>query len=412
MFIYTLIATDHAMNVPYTTLNLSWWKTLSGSTRRTRGVVVTAVILCQTAAGFSFASENITAKSPPSVGTAPWPGPIPWEETKPWLVPVPWPEPVPWWSPTPPTSYFDTIEETVDETHTMLERNILRQTIRFDNFFGTVKPENNHTTSYIIRWRNSLRIGHGGTFNLGSALQANFALTKISERLHLFITGENDPGLTTHSLPEDPGNPGFDRTTPTTHFANTELRYELIQKPSLNLFLGTGVRLALPFEVFARSRVQYRKKLGELALMRVGETFFVKNTDYFGETTEVSLERLLNEATLLNWAGAATASREINGLEWGSELSLTRQISSKAAATFKAGIYGNTTASSQIQNYLLLARYRRNFLKPWLYYEVEPQLSWPSDPVGIQHARFDVTFRLEIVFQGTTANKKRPRSIM
>ncbi|MDD2541743.1 MAG: hypothetical protein PHH28_11965 [Desulfuromonadaceae bacterium] len=399
------------MTVPYTTLNLSWWETLSGSTRRTSGVVVTAVILLHTAAGFSFACEKTTTKSPPSAEAAPWPGPIPWEETKPWLVPVPWSEPAPWWSPNPPTNYFDTIEKTVVETHSMLEQNILRQTIRFDNFFGTVKPENNRTTQYNIRWRNSLRIGHGGTFNLGSSLQANFALTKISERLHLFITGENDPGLTTRSLPEDPGNPGFDRTSPTAHFANTELRYELIQKPSLNLFVGTGVRLALPFEVFARSRVQYRKKLGELALMRVGETFFVKNTDYFGETTEVSLERLLNEGTLLHWAGVATASKEINGLEWGSELSLTRQLSSKAALTFKGGIYGNTTASSQIQNYLLLARYRRNFLKPWLYYELEPQLSWPSDPIGIQHTRFDVTFRLEIVFQGTTANEKRPRGI-
>lgn len=378
--------------------------------RRTRGVVVTAVILLHTAAGLSFACEKITAKAPPSVGTAPWPGPASREETKPWLVPLPWSEPVPWWSPTPSADYFKTFEKTMDETHTMLERNILSQTVRFDNFFGTDAYGNSHRTSYNLRWRNSVRVAHGGKYNLGTSLLASFALTKISERLHLFIAGENEPELTRHSLPEDPGNPGFDRTTPTAHFANTELRYELIQKPSLNLFVGTGVRLALPFEVFARSRVQYLKKLRDIALLRVGETFFVKNTDFFGETTEVSLEKLLKNSTLLLWAATATASREIDGLEWGSELSLTRQISSKAAITVKGGVFGNSTASSQIQNYLLLVNYRRNFLKPWLFYEVEPQLSWPSNPVGIQRARFDVTLRLEIVFQGATIGTKQTQN--
>lgn len=285
----------------------------------------------------------------------------------------------------------------------MLERSILKQTVRFDNFFGSVKPEHLRQTKYEIRLRNSIRVEHGKDLNSGTSFRGNFALSKVSERLHLFIAGEDEPGLTTQSIPQDPGNPGFDRTTPTTHFANTELRYELIRKPSLNLFLGAGVRLKLPFEAFARSRFEYTRNLGDISLMRVTETFFVKNTDYLGETTEFSLERLLGGTTLLRWANAGTASEEIRGLEWGSELSLFRQLSSKSAITLKGGVYGNTPSSGLVQNYQILALYRRNFLRSWLFYELEPQVTWPRNPEGSYPAILAFTFRIEVVFQGTTA---------
>jgi len=291
----------------------------------------------------------------------------------------------------------------MDKTHAMLEQNILKQTVRFDNFFGSVKPERLRQTKYELRWRNSIRAEHGKNLFLGTTLRANFALSKISNRLHLFIAGEDEPGQTTQSLPQDPGSPGFDRTTPTTHFASTELRYELVQKPFLNIFLGTGFRLKLPFEAFARSRLQYTRNLGDISLMRVAETFFVKNTDYLGETTEFSLERLFG-TTLLRWSNAGTASEEIRGLEWGSELSLFQQLSSKSAITLRGGVYGNTSLSGPVQNYLLSALYRRNFLRSWLFYELEPQVSWPRNPEGNHPGILACTFRIEVAFRGTTAH--------
>jgi hypothetical protein len=293
----------------------------------------------------------------------------------------------------------------MDVTHARIERGILKQTVRFDNFFGSVKPERLRQTRYDLRWRNSVRVEHGKNLNLGTTIRANFTLSKISERLRLFVAGEDEPGLTTQSLPQDPGNPGFDRTTPTTHFANTELRYELIRKPTLNIFLGAGFRLKLPFEAFARSRLQYTRNLGDISLMQIAETFFVRNTDVLGETTEFSLERLFGGTTLLRWASTGTASKEIEGLEWGSELSLSRQFSPKSAGTLTGGIYGNTTSSDVLGNYRILALYRRNFLRSWLFYELEPQVSWPRNPDGSHPATLALTFRVEIGFQGTTINK-------
>lgn len=375
-------------------------------------IVLAVIMSLQAGSGVSRAEEEEGTERETSGEARPWPGPVPWEPPLPWSGPAPWteyppwPGPVPWnessqWPGSGPlAAYFNAIEKRMDEAHALLERNILRQAVRVDNFFGSVKPEKQRQTSYNLRWRNSVKVEQGRRWSFGSSLYANFALPRISDRLQLYFSGEDEPGKTTQGLPEDPGNPGFDRTTPTTHFANTELRYELIRNQALNLFLGAGVRLVLPPEVFLRSRLQYIHNFDDILLMRVAETVFVKNSDFIGETTEFSLERLVGGNTLLRWASAGTASEEIEGLEWGSELSASRQLSPRDALTLKGGVFGNSSLTPHLQNYLLQVRYRRNFLRDWLFYELEPQITWPRTPEGGNPPVYALTFRIEVVFQG------------
>ena len=302
------------------------------------------------------------------------------------------------------------LEKTFDETHALIERNILDQVIRFDDFFGNIKTEDKRLTRYQLRWRNSVRIEQGGRLKFGTTLRTNIVLSKISERLRLVISGENEPDPFAPSLPEDPGNPGYDRTFRSTRLVNTEVRYGILQTPELDVFLGTGVRFVLPFEVFARSRFQYTHHFSDIILGRFGETLFVKNTSGLGETTEIDLERMLNRKTLLRWSSSGTVSQYIDGMEWGSELSLIRELSQKSAITLTGGVYGTTNTAAVVSNYRVLTRYRQNFLRSWLFYEVEPEISWPRDANGRYNANLALTFRLEVVFEGVAAKKGKPSS--
>jgi hypothetical protein len=292
------------------------------------------------------------------------------------------------------------ISKTVDETHDKFEQDILDQVIRFDNFFGNVKNESQQKAEYQLRWRNSLRVEQGGQIKPGTALWASFKLSRINERLHLVFFGENEPEPFSSSLPEDPGNPGFDRNSQSMHVVNTELRYSLVQTPTLDIFLGAGVRLIIPPEAFVRGRIQYLYKLSDVSLLRCTETLFVKNFNVFGETAEVDLERTLNPKTLLRWANIGTLSYEIKGMEWGSELSLIRELSPRSGITVTGGVYGNTSINDGVGNYRILARYRRNFLRSWLFYELEPEISWPWRSDGSFPTNLAFTFRLEVLFQG------------
>ncbi len=294
------------------------------------------------------------------------------------------------------------IGKTMDETHENLEFVILNQVIRLDKFFGNAKSEQQQKNEYDLRWSNSVRVEKGGHIRLGTNVRANIKLTRISERLRLSVSGGDEPEPLSPRLPEDPGNPGFDRTTLTnTRLVNTELRYGLFHTPSSDLFLGAGVRLVIPPEAFVRSRYQYTHHLSDLTLVRFGETLFVKNPVGPGETTEVDLEHSLNQKTFLRWSNSGTISYEISGMEWGTELSLIRELSSKSAITVTGGVYGNTSVNDWVTSYRVLTRYRRNFLRPWLYYEIEPEMSWPRVADGYFPTSFAMTFRIEIQFHDT-----------
>jgi hypothetical protein len=275
------------------------------------------------------------------------------------------------------------IVEFMERTHIRLEDSILDRVIRFDNFFGSAKTGEIRQPDYLLRWRNSLRWEEeGNRFKYRTSVRASFILPRISNRLRLVVLGENEAEPVFNRLPEEPGVPGFDRTLPNTRLVNTELRYGVIRKPFVDLFVGAGVRIKTPFETFVRSRFQYTLRFGDVFLIRFAETPFWKNTDGFGETTEVELARRLSPRTVLLWANAGTFTEESPGLEWGTDLSLLRELSPRSALTVSGGLFGHTRPSALVDTYRILARYRRNFLRPWLFYELEPEVRGRGTPLG------------------------------
>lgn len=289
---------------------------------------------------------------------------------------------------------------TFDVTHDKFEQDILERVIRIDNFFGNVNTGSEKKTGYLLRWRNSIRLDEGGKTSLGTSLWAHLRLSRVNERLRLVLSGEKDTDPLSSSLPQDPGTPGFDRNSPSMRVVNTELRYGLIDTQAMDLFLGAGVRLRIPMEAFLRARFQYTYKISDASQLRFAETLFIKNFDRPGETTEVYLERLMDKKTLVRWANSGTYSHEIKGMEWGSELSLIRELSPKSGITLTGGSYGNTSVYDGVGTYRTLARYRRNFLRPWLFYELEPEVAWQRRADGNFSSNAALTFRLEIMFQG------------
>jgi len=297
------------------------------------------------------------------------------------------------------------IGKSAEATHDRLERGILAQAIRLDSFFGTLNNPKEHNTSYQLRWRNELRLAQGGHFHFGSTLHAALSLSRVNERLRLYVSGENNPDPLSPSLPEDPGSPGFDRTFQNTRIVNTELRYQLFRSLVTDFFLGAGIDLTVPLDVFARARLQHVHRLSDTTQLAASETIFLKTPKSVGETTVVTMDHSLNPKTVLRLTTVGTVSQEIGALEWGSEVSLIRELSPRSAVTATGGVYGNTSLHNWIANYRVLALYRQKFLRDWLFYEVQPEFNWPRQTDGTFHSTFAVSVRLEVVFRGEEKKK-------
>lgn len=287
----------------------------------------------------------------------------------------------------------------MDATHASIEQSILDRVIWFDEFFGRVRAEETRPPEYLLRLTQAARFEEGGEVLSRTAIRANLRLPKIGRRLRLVVAGESDVDPAAR-LPEDPGTPAVDRTTPSTRLRNAEIQYWVLQRPSANLFLGAGFRLRIPPEAFVRTRLQYTHRLSAVSLVRFGETLFLRDPDGFGQTTEVDLERVFGPKTLLRWANAGTVSQKSEGLEWATELSLQRQLTPGSAVTLAGAANGDTRPSAQAEIYRIFTRYRRNVLRPWLFLEFEPEIFWRRNDGGGHPAALAFTFRVEVLFQG------------
>jgi hypothetical protein len=87
-------------------------------------------------------------------------------------------------------------------------------------------------------------------------------------------------------------------------------------------------------------------------------------------------------------------------MEWGTELSLLRELSSQRSITLVGGLYGATNVNDVVGTYRILARYRRNFWRPWLFYELEPELFWSRRDDRNYPTNYALTLRLEVILQG------------
>jgi hypothetical protein len=124
-----------------------------------------------------------------------------------------------------------------------------------------------------------------------------------------------------------------------------------------------------------------------------------------GESNQLDFERWLAPPTLLRWSNSFTIEEKNkdNGWAWGTDLSLLHAFSPKSAITLSGGASGSTRPAWIAQNYQVLARYRRNVWRKWLFLEGEPYINWPRKEDGGRESVWGAILRVEILFTGLGA---------
>ncbi len=294
----------------------------------------------------------------------------------------------------------------VDRYHGNLERELLATVTWFDHFFGDERREDVGRAESTVRWTNDFRWDRDRHFQYRTHARASIRLPHLARKWRLVISGESR-GDPTALTPRDPGNPGLDVTSRTRR-ASTELIYDLLRTEHTGVDFGGGFRIRIPPDAFVRLRLQHVRQLAFATLGRYTGTLFWDARERLGQSNEIDFERRLGPRTVLRWADSAIYTQSSNDWTWGTELSLLRMLSGKSAVTVGAGATGPTRPSMVVQNYRVFARYRRNFLRPWLYYEFEPDVSRPLQEDGSRETVWGATVRLELNFIGKDVARQIP----
>ena len=286
----------------------------------------------------------------------------------------------------------------LDRSHSWIEGGMFDVVVWFDRFFGDERMVVIERPEAYLRWKSELRWDEEEDYSFRSSVRASLRLPRMKKRWRLVFTSESqgDPNAV---IPEDPGNPGLNPASQ-VRTSSTELVYDIFRTTHSVLDAGVGVQVKIPPNAFVRTRFQHARALALKTLGRLTVTAYWDAQKGFGESNQVDLERWLTPPTLLRWSNSFTIEENGYGWAWGTDLSLLHKISPRSAITFSGGASGSTQPAWIAQNYRVLARYRRNVWRKWLFLEGEPEVHWPRMEDGSRKPLWSLTLRAEVLFTG------------
>ncbi len=289
-------------------------------------------------------------------------------------------------------SYSTESTSWLDRTHSRWSERVCNTAANFDHFFGDSRNDKEYTSSFVRLYNSFVITQENHTvFAFNPRLRARIVLPNLQKRLNVLITDDSED--------QDSLSPS-EEALPTTNQADTHynatLRWIADAKNNRQLNLDVGIRLNNGLDPFVKSQFRYYYAVNEKQRWTFGETFFWRAQEGFGEKTQLDLDHQLGRDKLIRWTSVATFSEESQGVDWLQQLTLFHQLDTKQALSYTIATDGFTLPHTTAENYSVSMRYRRNIYRPWLFYEVEPQLNWPLE----ENHEFTpaVIFRIEALF--------------
>src|SRR5262245_53773119 len=171
---------------------------------------------------------------------------------------------------------------------------------------------------------------------------------------------------------------------PTRQFGTLEeeavlvgLGYSSPQRTGNDFDAGVGVRVDLPLDPYARARYEIVRSFSERYVFSARETVFWQNTEGFGTTTRINLDRVISDRFLLRWSNVGKYTEETLGLEWYTQLTLFQSLGQRTGLAWQAQIEGATDNEVQLTRQAVRLIMRRQLTPEWLILELRGGVGWP-----------------------------------
>ncbi|MDT8449282.1 MAG: hypothetical protein RQ847_03830 [Wenzhouxiangellaceae bacterium] len=293
-------------------------------------------------------------------------------------------------------------ESWLDRTHSYLSRKLCEPAAWFDGFFGDPRAYEETPVGSFFRVRNSMVWDQTEDFGHEIRISANISLPRISDRVRLLVSRdesiEGDPDL--EDLGRDPDEDSETRLGLRfllSGMGRTQFDTDFTVKVGSG---GLNPRL--------RGRVRHTRGLTETTLTRWTQTVFWERDEGLGTTSRADWEWLPSQLGLVRLTGRGTVSEESDGIDWRTGLIAFRQLNRKTAIRSELGAFGFTSPGAEAEEVFINFRFRRAFLREWLFYELQPERAWPRDEeTGRRRSDWRFIFTLEIQFENPAIDDDR-----
>ena len=281
-----------------------------------------------------------------------------------------------------------------DHTQIYVNSRFCEPALWFDNFFGNDRVFAEGVAGTYIRWRNELTVDEEDGNKFKSALSASVELPGVQDRLRLTFDSGEDEDLRDVA-------PGAGEDTKNTLGLQLDIRENLRSKFNVNI----------SFQPKIRFRYRYTYPVTETLTLRLTQEVQREKSIHSARSL-FDYEQLLEKQLLFRSSTEGKVSEDFDGIDWLQAFVLFQRISSKTSLSYEASVNGISEPKTVATNYRLAVRYRKNFHRKWLFYEISPEMTWPITygeqrqlVLQDRRSKWLIFFRLEVHFGN--AYKKR-----
>lgn len=222
-------------------------------------------------------------------------------------------------------------------------------------------------------------------------VRASAVLPNARKRLRLVVSDDND---------DEPANQDIrSRLRQNDNRVSAALRWITLEKAGFKSDFDVGVHGVSPPEAFARLRL--RKNWG---LTRNSIARFSQSLRYGSDSKEhfvslLDLERaVIDERSVLRFSSLYdyANNHHDDGFLWTHGVSLSRALERSRSLSYGFSVSGHTRPNWRSESYGPWFAYRSSFLRPWLFFEVEPHYGWYRDKNWDGLASVVVTVEMQV----------------
>lgn len=271
----------------------------------------------------------------------------------------------------------------MDNQHCLVSYRATQTAQWLDSLFG--QTENSQDSIGRIRIINDFVWLEGSGLSGKTRIRASAKLPNAKRRFRLVISDEDDRLY-----------PSSDTQTTSQESTSAAIRWlpNMVSRVKYSVDIG-----AHSTDVFTRLRAQREWRISDNSIFRLRESLRYGLKTELKSVTQGEVERLLNDKTVLRLGTAVQYWQnepDPVGLRWSQDNSILHRISRQKSLAYGLTLEGIQQPSWQVSSDRLFVLYRQSFWRPWLYYELEPQLV--RDWTNQKDVKSLLVFRVEANF--------------
>jgi hypothetical protein len=312
--------------------------------------------------------------------------------------------------PLPPTDFAYEIPDPVttpfiDRAHLGMWNAVWRSAMHVDGWFGaqagdeTLYQQTNGSISPALLWDKFEGLQPRLRFDV------DVPLPHMNSRLHAFVGRVNREEYVTERTP---ASGAFAQQYGPVEEDETlfGIRYRS-PKQGGNFETEAGIRFRSPLDPFVKGSYRFLRGSTEETLYSFRETAFWQNSEKFGFTSRIDIERVVKN-WLLRWTGSGTISQETEGVRGYTSFTIMRGMPNRRAIAAQIFTTGEFDSPVPTENYGVKLGYRRAIARDWLVLETRVSCTFPREELSEERiTNWGVGVGLEMYF-GTSEFQARP----